>query len=211
MAGAKPKNLGEPINSISRETQPSLSHDGRFLYFTSARPGGYGGEDIWVSEKINGEWTEPRNLGDAVNTSGHENAPFIHADGNTLYFASDLHNGFGDRDLFVSYRYNDSLWTEPKNLGYPVNTAAEEGYIYVTSKGDEGYINSMRAGGEGKSDMYRFTMPEEVRPEAATFLRASWWIALHMHPLPRQSYALLMSSRATLSERWYQVAPTGAF
>lgn len=185
------KNLGEPVNSISRETQPSLSHDGRFLYFASSRNGGIGGRDIWVTEKKNGAWTEPRNLGPSVNSPGNEDAPFIHADGQSLYFASDFHNGFGERDLFVCYRYNDSLWTEPKNLGYPINTSAQEGFIFVNSTGDEAYINSARDGGLGKNDIYSFQMPEEVQPQRATFLRGIVVDSITGAPIPEASVRLI--------------------
>ncbi|MFK7969170.1 MAG: OmpA family protein [Bacteroidia bacterium] len=188
---ADAKNLGEPVNSDSRESQPALSHDGRFLYFTSSRNGGMGGRDIWVSEKVSGEWTKPRNLGAPVNTPGNEDAPFIHADGQSLYFASDFHNGFGERDLFVSYRYRDSLWTEPKNLGYPINTAAQEGYIFVNSKGDEAYINSKRDGGLGKNDVYRFKMPEDVQPQRATFLRGIVRDSVTNTPIPEATVRLI--------------------
>jgi outer membrane protein OmpA-like peptidoglycan-associated protein len=185
------KNLGEVVNSISRDKQPSLSHDGRFLYFASTRPGGYGGDDIWVTEKVNGEWTEPRNMGESINTPGNEDAPFIHADGQTLYFASDFHNGFGERDIFVSYRYSDSLWTDPKNLGYPINTAGQEGYIFVNSKGTEGYINSVRDGGLGKNDIYRFTLPEDIQPQRATFLRGVVVDSLTRAPIPEAMVRLI--------------------
>jgi outer membrane protein OmpA-like peptidoglycan-associated protein len=181
---SREKNLGETVNSISRDKQPSLSHDGRFLYFASTRAGGYGGDDIWVTEKVNGEWSEPRNLGESVNTPGNEDAPFIHADGQSLYFASDFHNGFGERDIFVSYRYDDSLWTDPKNLGYPINTAGQEGYIFVNSKGTEGYINSVRDGGLGKNDIYCFTLPEDIQPQRATFLRGVVLDSFTRAPIP---------------------------
>ncbi|MFT6148855.1 MAG: tetratricopeptide (TPR) repeat protein, partial [Saprospiraceae bacterium] len=116
----QPQNIGFPINSRAWESQPSLSADGRTLYFVSSRPGGKGKKDIWVTYKMrNGKWIKPRNLGDVINTSGNESSPHIHADGQTLYFSSTEHTGMGEADLFMTIRQADGSWSKPKNLGYP--------------------------------------------------------------------------------------------
>lgn len=167
----EPRNLGPNINSEAWDSQPCISHDGKTLYFASNRRGGTGGSDIYYSEFVAGKWSEAKNIGAPINTEGDEDAPFLHADGVSLYFVSDYHNGFGNGDLFVSFKYGQNSWADPRNLGYPVNTAAEEGYIFVNAKGTKGYINSRRDGGMGKNDLYAFELDEAIQPQRATFLR----------------------------------------
>jgi outer membrane protein OmpA-like peptidoglycan-associated protein len=167
---SKPQNLGPIVNSPKWDSQPCISNDGRTLYFSSRRPGGKGGEDIWYTQLVNGAWTEPQNLGEPVNTAGIEVSPFIHADGKTLYFASDEHPGYGALDLFLS-KNTGGGWTTPENLGYPLNTSATEGNIFVDTKGETGYINSSREGGLGKSDIYKFQLDERIRPSYTTYVR----------------------------------------
>ncbi len=168
---SEPENLGPNVNSEAWDSQPCLSPDGRILYFASNRKGGKGGSDIWYCELKNGKWTKAQNLDGPINTEGDEDAPFLHADGASLYFASDFHNGFGNGDLFVSYAYDFGKWSEPKNLGFPINTEAEEGYIFVNAKGTLGYINSSRKDGFGKNDLLEFMLDEDIQPKRATFLR----------------------------------------
>lgn len=167
----RPVILGEEINSESWDSQPCLSHDGKTLYFASGRAGGKGGRDIWFSNFIDGKWTPAQNLGAPINTAGNEDSPFIHADDETLYFSSDYHPGFGSQDLFVSYRDETDTWALPKNMGYPLNTVADESNIFVSASGKRGYINSDRDGGKGMSDLYEFEMAPEIRPKLATYLR----------------------------------------
>jgi len=167
----RPVNLGPSVNSESWDSQPCLSHDGKTLYFASGRVGGKGGRDIWYSTLIDGKWTDAKNLGAPVNTAGNEDSPFIHADDKTMYFSSDYHPGFGMQDLFVSHRDETETWSLPKNMGYPLNTVADESNIFVSASGKKGYINSDREGGRGMSDLYEFEMAPEVRPRLATYLR----------------------------------------
>ncbi|MDX2191093.1 MAG: OmpA family protein [Bacteroidota bacterium] len=129
---SKPTNMGNNINSPYWDSQPSLSPDGKTIYFSSKRKGGYGEEDLWMSTMDdNGRWNIPLNLGDLINTPGREVAPFIHPSMSTLYFSSDYHLGYGSFDIFVSYK--DSVnWSVPKNLGYPLNTHLEESSIFIT-------------------------------------------------------------------------------
>lgn len=165
-----PKNLGPIVNSSKWDSQPTISHDGKTLYFSSLRPGGHGQHDIWYTTKVNGYWTEPKNLGAPINTEGSEVSPFLHADSKTLYFASDFHPGFGGYDLFITKNTGDG-WTAPENLGYPLNTGAAEGNIFVTTNGDRGYINSSRKGGLGRSDIYEFELDDRIRPNYTTYVR----------------------------------------
>jgi len=107
---SKPKNIGAPVNTAAWESQPSLSADGNSLYFASDRPGGFGSADIWVSHRQNGRWGEPQNLGPKINTAGAEQAPLIHADGQTLYFTSAGHPGMGEEDLFYARLDSAGNW-----------------------------------------------------------------------------------------------------
>ena len=116
-----PRNLGKAVNTIHWESQPSLSQDGRELYFVSARPNGEGGQDIWKSTKQNGKWREAVNLGPSINTRFDDCSPYIHPNGINLFFASRGRLGFGGYDLYSTELKNEGKWTEPKNLGYPIN------------------------------------------------------------------------------------------
>ena len=167
---SEPQNLGPIINTTAWESQPCISNDGKTLYFSSSRPGGEGGQDIWYSKMEKGRWTTPVNLGKPVNSPGSELSPFLHADGQTLYFSSDFHPGFGNLDLFVSKNAGNG-WSAPENLGYPLNTSAGEGNIFVTTKGDSAYINSSRKGGKGRSDLYVFELDKRLRPSYTTYVR----------------------------------------
>jgi flagellar motor protein MotB len=168
---SEPSNLGPPVNTSRWESTPSISADGRTLYFSSSRPGGFGGKDIWVSRMDEkNKWTEPVNLGSTINTAGDEMSPFIHFDGKTLYFASDGRVGMGGFDLFVSRLRNDSTWTEPKNLGYPINTCNDEMGLIIESGGQKAYYSCVRDKSMGK-DIYSFDLYEAVRPDPVSYMK----------------------------------------
>src|SRR5690606_14124350 len=101
---------------------PTLSTDGRVVIFSSERPGGDGGRDLWLSVRTDQGWVEPVNLGPSVNTAGNEENPFLHSDEYTLYFTSDYRPGFGGRDLFMSHRLRGNEWSPAENLGFPINS-----------------------------------------------------------------------------------------
>ncbi|MCR4659703.1 MAG: OmpA family protein [Bacteroidales bacterium] len=166
----RPRNLGSVVNSSAWEAQPSLSVDGRTLYFVSNRRGGYGGSDIWETHYVDGHWTTPRNLGPVINTPGDETAPFIHFDNRTLYFASTGHIGMGGSDLFISRRVDDTTWGEPKNLGYPLNTLADENNLIVSPDGRTALFSSDRYEGYGRQDLYSFILPPDRRPTAVHYI-----------------------------------------
>lgn len=167
-----PKNIGPPINTVHWESQPSLSADGRTMYFVSNRPGGLGKKDIWMSTQAeSGQWTNPVNLGQPINTPGDDESPFIHQDGVTLYFASDGHPGLGKSDLFKTTRQPDNTWTIPENLGFPINTHAEELRIITNAQGNIAYFSSDRYGTLGGQDIYLFDMPEHLRPNPVTYVK----------------------------------------
>jgi flagellar motor protein MotB len=169
-AWSKPQNLGPIINTPAWESQPCISNDGKTLYFSSNRAGGLGSHDIWYTTLENGHWTAPKNMGAPVNSEGSEQGPFIHADGKTFYYSSDFHPGFGNYDLFIS-RATVNGWSQPENLGFPLNTSGPEAQIFVDAKGNQGYIASGREGGFGKMDIYKFDLDDKIRPDFTTYVR----------------------------------------
>ncbi len=167
---SQPVNLGPPVNSRFSEKHPSISSDGRTLYFASNRPGGKGGLDLWYSTlKEDGTWSEPVNLGDSINTPAHEQSPFIHTDDRTLYFSSNGWPGMGEFDLFYT-RGTDSAWSKAINLGYPINTRNQEEGLIVSRDGKTAYFSSNRLSGKGK-DIYKFKLYEEARPDLVSYLK----------------------------------------
>lgn len=152
---SKPVEL--PFNNKSfSNTSPSLSKDGKTLYFASDRPGGFGGSDLYaVTRDANGKWSEPRNLGANVNSSFDENFPFI-AENGTLYFASNAPKGLGGLDVYSSVIENGK-WANPQNLGSPVNSSKDDYAFIMNSDNKGGYLASNREGGMGSEDIYQFT------------------------------------------------------
>jgi outer membrane protein OmpA-like peptidoglycan-associated protein/tetratricopeptide (TPR) repeat protein len=140
---------------------PSLTKDAKTIYFASDKPGGYGGVDIYMSTReIGGQWGTPINLGPKVNTSGDEMFPYAAEDG-TLYFSSNGHTGLGGLDVLsttaVKTGNKMTNWTDPENLGYPINTNADDfGYV-IARDNKKGYFCSNREGGQGDDDIYSFT------------------------------------------------------
>jgi hypothetical protein len=166
-----PKNMGKPVNTSYRETQPSIAPDGRTLYFSSDRPGGKGQHDIWVSYlNDNDKWAQPINLGDTINSSGTELSPFIHPDNQSLYFSSDGHLGLGGYDLFVSRRNSNGRWLKPENLGYPINTNRDEIGLIVNPRGNLAYYSSDMNKVNGK-DIYVFDLPVQSQPTMVTYMK----------------------------------------
>jgi outer membrane protein OmpA-like peptidoglycan-associated protein/tetratricopeptide (TPR) repeat protein len=171
---SEPINLGPQINTEFWESSPSLSSDKTTLYFSSDRPGGYGGKDLYVSHRMpNGKWSEALNMGASVNTTSDELAPFIHADNNTLYFTSDGLPGYGGSDLFVIRRKNATEWNTPENLGYPINTIESDGSLFIASNGVDAFYSSDRADSHGGLDLYRFELRSDIRPAKTLYVRGT--------------------------------------
>ena len=162
---SEPQNLGRNVNTEFWESTPSLSPDKRDLYFSSSRPGGYGGRDIWVSHRTENGWSQPENLGPEINTAGDESTPFIHADNQTLYFNSSGLPGYSEKpDLFVSRKQPDGKWGKPENLGYPINTIGDEGSMIVDADGKTAYYSSDKIDSKGGLDIYTFELRKDLRP-----------------------------------------------
>jgi outer membrane protein OmpA-like peptidoglycan-associated protein/Tol biopolymer transport system component len=155
---AKPVKLNENINSKYWEPSAFISADGSTLYFTSDRPGGFGGRDLYTSKlSPEGDWAKAVNMGAAINTAFDEDAPFIHPDGVTLYFSSNGHNTMGGFDIFTSLLSDDGTWSEPMNVGYPINTPDDDIYYVVSPDGLKAYFSSFRENGLGEKDNYMAT------------------------------------------------------
>ncbi len=162
---SEPQNLGWDVNTEFWESTPSLSPDKRDLYFSSDRPGGYGGRDIWVAHRNGSEWSKPENLGPEINTPGDESTPFIHADNQTLYFNSSGLPGYSEKpDLFVTRKQADGKWSKPENLGYPINTIGDEGSMIVDADGKTAYYSSDKIDSKGGLDIYTFELRKDLRP-----------------------------------------------
>jgi OmpA-OmpF porin, OOP family len=158
-----PVNLGPGVNSGYWESQPSLSADGRVLYFISDRKGGVGGKDIFVSYKNEkGEWSKAENLGLKINTRADDLSPFIHANGRTLFFASNGRQGFGGYDIFVSEKI-DKEWSAPKNFGAPVNNYEDQFSLFITADGKKGYYSHEKDLNDNTGRIYEMSIPEELQ------------------------------------------------
>ena len=169
---SEPENLGRNINTESWESSPSLSPDKRALFFSSNRPGGYGGKDLYVSYRMpNGKWGPAKNMGQSINTAGEELAPFIHADNATLYFTSDGLPGYGNSDIFLCRKGPNSEWSIPQNLGYPINTIENEGSLFVSADGKTAFYASDRSDTRGGLDIYTFELRPDVRPARTLYVK----------------------------------------
>jgi outer membrane protein OmpA-like peptidoglycan-associated protein len=165
-------NLGPNINGLNTwESQPSISADGKTLYFASIRSDNIGFDenyptsDIWFSTRNDdGTWSRARNMGPSINTAGNEKSPFIHSDSQTLYFSSDGHKGVGGFDIFFT-KYRENEWTTPINIGYPINTKSNDLGFVVNTQGTKAYFASNKLSGRGGWDIYSFDLYPEARPE----------------------------------------------
>ena len=190
----RPRNLGKPINSSVKETQPSISADGRTLYFISNRSGGKGGQDIWMSTlNDDGKWTDPVNL-EEINTSGDESSPFIHLDGQTLYFASDGWPGMGLYDLFITRKDSAGRWSTPVNLGFPINSKHNEEGMIVNARGNRAYYSSDRGDGNIRN-IFTFELYPEARPYPVSYMKGKIYDAKFLKPL-KASFELIDLSTA---------------
>lgn len=167
----KPINLRKPVNTGTWESSPTFSSDGKTLYFARG-VGGRGSHnmDIFKTEFDGQEWSTPVPV-EELNTDEEELAPFIHPDGETMYFSSSGHPGMGGHDLFYSRKQPDGKWSKPINIGYPINTSGDERGIVVNAEGELAYIASERKGGLGGMDIYAFELYEEARPNKVTFAK----------------------------------------
>lgn len=170
---SEPVSAGPSINDPERwESQPSISPDGKTLFFVSIRDSVTQTSDIYFSRKnSDGSWAPAIPVGPPVNTPGNEKTPFLHPDNNTLYFSSDYHKGLGGYDIFMCRKQPDGSWSEPVSLGYPINTEADELGFFVSTDGRKGFFSSNNLEGNGGYDVYSFDLHEDVRPLRVLFIK----------------------------------------
>jgi outer membrane protein OmpA-like peptidoglycan-associated protein len=148
-------NFDKPkINSEFWETHLMTSVDGNTIFFASDRPGGFGGLDIYYTNKVNGEWSQPLNMGSNINSAFDEDAPFMTSDGKTLYFASNGPSSIGGFDILISSKNVDGTWSEAQNAGYPFNSTNDDIYFSCTIDEKRGFLTSSRPNGMGGTDIY---------------------------------------------------------
>ena len=165
-----PANIGPNVNGTGWESQPSLNIDGTVLYFSSNRPGGHGGSDIWKSELDNsGVWGKPKNLGPQLNSGKNERSPFIHPDGETIYFSSDGFPSIGGYDLYVSHLRNKK-WSDPMNCGTPINSPFDDNSLVVSTDGQQAYFSKQKDASLDRN-IYKITLPEALKPKPIIFVR----------------------------------------
>jgi outer membrane protein OmpA-like peptidoglycan-associated protein len=185
----KPKNFGPGINTPGWEGQPTLTSDGKGMYFVSNRANGLGGKDIWYTKQnLKGQWMVPKNIGSPINTPKDDSAPFLHFDGIHLYFMSLGHQGLGGGDIFMSTNHLGE-WQEPVNLGYPINTSEEEGALAISPDGQFGYFargakSKLKITSYQGHDIYRFELPDHLRPRPVSLIEILVLDKITDEPIP---------------------------
>ncbi|MBS1653180.1 MAG: OmpA family protein [Bacteroidetes bacterium] len=164
-----PVKLNKNINTKYHENTVSLSYDGRQLYFVSNKESGLGNGDIYMCElDVKGNWGPSKNLGAVINTKYAEDGVYMHPDGKTMYFSSKGHNSMGGYDIFKSI-FENGKWSEPVNLGYPINGPDDDVYFVVAGSGNRGYFASAKKDGYGDQDIYKITfLGPEKQPLLST-------------------------------------------
>lgn len=207
---SKPSLISPVLNSILLETTASITPDGKTIYFSSDRKGGKGGLDIYKTTlQANGGWSAPVNLGAPVNTEANEDAPFIHPDQKTLYFTSEGHNSMGGRDIFKTSLTTNG-WSNPENMGYPVNTTANDNYFTLLADGRRAYFSSDRKGGLGAQDIYYIDMPESSNVPL-TMIKGKILDAETGKPIPTKIYLIDNETDKKLDFVYNPDPETGAY
>ena len=214
-----PRNLGLLVNSKSWDSQPSLSADGRTLYFSSQRGGGLGGYDIYVSTVgPDGTWGQARNLGAPVNTPGDDLAPFIHASGTTLYYTTNGLVGLGSSDIFRAELNEKGQWSTPRNLGYPLNTFANEASLFISSDNKRLYCTRAEPPRPGEPSsmvppilLYSSEVPANARArETSTYTQGRVFDAVTKKPLEAVVQLFDLNTNA-LTQQVYSDVETGEY
>lgn len=205
----EPVNLGYPVNTRYWESTPCLGPDGYTLYFASNRPGGQGGMDLWMSH-YNREtgWQEPINLGPPVNTTADEMAPFLHGDGKSLYFATKGHIGMGGFDIFLARKDSGGAWGQPINLGFPINTYADEFGITIPGSGEFAVFSSDRDS-VTQRDLYIQKLREEIQPDIMGFFTGIVVDSLSQKPI--RAHVEIRNQTGTLFQYVESDPNTGKF
>ena len=192
-AWSKPEKLKGNVNTPHYEGHAFLAPDGRTLYFSSDKPGGLGGRDIYTAiMQKDSTFGNITNLGPKINTEFNEDSPFMYSNGSSFYFASEAHGSMGGYDMFyIKYDSVDHDWQEPINLGYPINTTDDDRFYYITKDGDWGYFSSARASGENLHDIYRIQPGTFERLNALVLLVGT----VYIDDIPSSALAKIMDDR----------------
>lgn len=167
-----PQHLDRNVNTPHWDSQAVISSDKKQLFFASKRPGGKGGSDIWMCiRQANGRWGKAINPGDSINTAGNEMAPFLHADNRTLYFSSNGRTGMGGYDLYISREDSSGHWSKATNLGYPVNTKANEINLFVSLDGSRAWLSSDRDTTKTGFNIFSFPVYAKIHPGKVLFVK----------------------------------------
>lgn len=199
---SNPINCGANVNTKAWEAQPSISADGRTLYFVSNRKTGKGKMDIWqckLLERFQGgkqRWSKAENL--KINTRGNEMSPFIHASNTYMVFASDALVGMGAFDLYQINQLENGEWSEPENLSYPINTHQDEMGLIINAKGNKGYFSSDRIQAKGR-DIYEFELPPSIQVPKVSYLKGRVFDKESKKPLLASLILLDIKSRDTIA------------
>ena len=180
-----PVKINDVNNAERWETHYTVSPDGNTVFFVSDRIEGYGKRDIYMMEKVDGEWSKPKNMGGNINSKWDEDAPFMGLDNNVLYFSSTDSSSMGEFDIFMSVKDENNIWSNPINLGYPINSVGDDLFYTHTADGKKAYLSSFRKGGKGEKDIYRIDVTSNVQNIA--FLNGEI-IHAQNKDLPEESY-----------------------
>jgi outer membrane protein OmpA-like peptidoglycan-associated protein len=214
-----PRNLGILVNSKAWDSQPSLSADGRTLYFSSNRGGGVGGYDIYVtSVGADGTWGAARNVGTPINTTRDDLAPFIHASGTTLYYSTNGRVGLGSSDIFRAEQDEKGQWQEPRNLGYPLNTFANEASMFISSDNKRAYYTRTEQPQSGDAPglppailLYGSEVPASARArETSTYTQGRVFDAVTKKPIEAVVQLFDLKTNA-LTQQVYSDGETGEY
>lgn len=206
-----PKPFGNNIQSKYLESTASMTPDNKTIYFASNRPGGYGGLDIYKSDlKADGTWGKAENLGRAINTKDNEDSPFIHPNKSLLFFTTDGHSGMGGNDIYKT-ELQDGNWGEPKNMGYPINTTANDNYFTLIADGTRGYFSSDRKGGFGGQDIYSMDMPEDYETIPLTMIKGRILDANTGEPLSTKIYMVDTDTKEKIDYVYHPSKNTGDY
>jgi len=208
---SRPIPLGSSVQSKYLESTASLTPDGKTIYFASNRPGGYGGMDIYTAERHDdGTWSRAKNLGPTINSKANEDAPFIHPNKKLLFFTTDGHNGIGGNDIYKS-ELQEGKWSSPKNMGYPINTTANDNYFTLIADGTRGYFSSDRKGGLGGQDIYVMDMPEDYETIPLTMIKGRILDAETQKPLATKIYMIDTDTKEKIDYVYHPNRKTGDY
>ena len=188
-----------PYNSSEySNTDPTINEDGTLLYFSSDMKNGFGGKDLYKSEKVSGKWTPPENLGEAINTRCDEVFPFLH-NSNALYFSSNGLAGLGGLDIYKAVIYPEGIG-EPVNVGFPVNSSWDDFAIYIDSLSESGFVSSNRANGGYDDDIYALSMDLQTYPVTVAgtikLKEHTWSDSSELKPMPHARLKLVDTYRS---------------